>query len=112
MCIYIKLHSYIYAAITTINSIVINLINLEYLTQTLMLPQLHVMTFHCHVPHVASITVHPSNDIDDDDDTTNITIFIILLSLSLVLNILLAIVIIYLIVRLKKITTTANSSQM
>ena len=37
------------------------------------------MTFHCYVPHVASITVCPPNDIDDDDDddTCNSTAFIV-----------------------------------
>ena len=71
-------------------------------------PQLDIMTFHCYVPHAASITVCPPNDInddDDDDDTSNSTVFIVLFVLALMVNILLAIVIIYLIVRLKKITT-------
>ena len=72
-------------------------------------PQLHVMTFHCYVPLVASITVCPPNDIYDDDDndndTSNSTVFIVLFVLALMVNILLAVVIIYLIVRLKKITT-------
>ena len=105
---------YIHAAITATKSRVKSLATLGHLTQILILPQFHVMTFHCYVPHVGSTAVHPTDDNDDDDDNdiSNTTIFIILFSLSLVVNILLSIIIIYLIMRLKKITTTANSSQM
>ena len=72
-------------------------------------PQFYDIISLLCIPHVASITVCPPNDIDDDDDddddTRNRVIFTALFGLSLVVNILLAVVIIYLIVRLKKTTT-------
>ena len=61
------------------------------------------MTFCCYVSHVASITICPSNDIDnDDDDTCNSTVFIILFVLSLAVNILLSVVFIYFILKQRK----------